>query len=154
MSALEALVLEQPLALWHLEHFEPQPFQAAHDPPLETERMLDLRHHGPTGSILEGQRVLALLGLVEQWPGRAIAWSYLSRHAGPRMLAITRLVRRALGRAPHRRVEAYVLRDFPSGIRWAALLGFECEAPELRAFVPLGHAASLWARVEEDRHGP
>jgi hypothetical protein len=85
-------------------------------------------------------------GLTQLWRGRAMAWSILSRRAGPHMLAIVRVVRRKLDAEPFRRVEMAVRVGFDPGCRFADLLGFVIESKAL-AFMPDGGDAFIYARV-------
>lgn len=81
-------------------------------------------------------------------PGRGYAWALLADDSGPHMHRITRAVRQFLDRAPWRRVEMTVEAGFESGLRWARLLGFECETPRpMRGFAPHGADCYLFSRV-------
>lgn len=103
---------------------------------------------GQSWTALYGARPVACGGLVEQWSGRAYAWSLLTREAGPHLLSLTREIRSLLDAAPFARIEMAVDADFKAGHRWAKLLGFECETPEpMQKFFPNGRAANLYARI-------
>lgn len=92
-------------------------------------------------------RVVAVIGLVQLWPGRRYVWAYLSRDSGPHMLALTRRVRRWLRYHGSGRLEAAVDPEFAAANRWARLLGFRCETPEgMREYVP-GKDFLLYARI-------
>lgn len=86
--------------------------------------------------VVDGDPVVCA-GTFEQWPGRHIAWAYLAHDTGPHMLWITREVKKALVRVEGR-VELTVRSDFPAGMKWAELLGFEVETPRLKRFGPSG----------------
>jgi hypothetical protein len=88
---------------------------------------------GPCWSVLVDDTPIACGGFQECWPGRSIAWAVLSDAAGAWMLPLTRAVRRGLREHPAERIEAQVLEGFHPGLRWATLLGFECEG-RLRRF--------------------
>lgn len=91
---------------------------------------------------------VACAGVVEMWPNRGHAWALLGDNAGPHMIAITRAIRAFLDALPLRRVEMAVDPDFPAALRWARMLGFECETPSpMRAYCPDGRGAYLFARV-------
>lgn len=96
-----------------------------------------------------GGRCLGAAGLLDVWPGRALAWTLLSKYAPPHMRAITRHVRFCVNAYPARRVEMVVLRSFVQGHRWATMLGFEYEG-HMRAYFQDGTDASLYARI---KHG-
>lgn len=93
-----------------------------------------------------GTDVLLCGGTLEMWPGRHLAWSYVSAAAGPHMLFVTREARKALAR-PKGRVEFAVRADFADGHRWARMLGFERETPRLRQYGPDGEDHVGYVRV-------
>ena len=76
-------------------------------------------------------------GTLEQWPGRHMAWAYLSKMTAPHMFAATReaykCVRQVFGR-----IEFTVRMDFIHGHRWARMLGFVVETPRLVGYGPQG----------------
>lgn len=76
-------------------------------------------------------------GLVEQWPGRYVAWTYLRLDAGKHMRWVTREVCKGLN-SQIGRLEMTVRADFPQGQRWAEMLGFHVEAPLLKEYGPEG----------------
>lgn len=91
--------------------------------------------------------VLAVGGLCEMWPGRATMWSYIDRRAAHHFVGIHRAALWMLDNCPFRRVEADVTVDFAPGHRWLKMLGFELEAPCLRAYLPDGEDCALYARI-------
>lgn len=86
-------------------------------------------------------------GIIPQWQDRAIAWAYLSAVCPPVMVAVHKAVARFLASCDIRRIETSVHCDFAAGHRWAVMLGFEMEAPRMRAYGADGHDAALYARV-------
>lgn len=96
-------------------------------------------------ALIEG-RPVACAGLVEMWPGRAIAWALLSRDAGPHFLKIHRAVARMLDLCPCHRVEAYADAGFPAASRWLETLGFAREGV-MRAFTADRRDCFLYARI-------
>lgn len=96
----------------------------------------------------EAGTVHAIAGVVPQWEGRAQAFAFIGANAGRHFLAIDRAVRRFLRDCPYRRVEAHVDVNFPAGMRWLELLGFERETERpMRKFSPDGRDCHLYARV-------
>lgn len=92
--------------------------------------------------------IVAVVGLLDQWEGRALAWAILAHDAGDRMLALTRAIADYLDVSDYRRIEATIDVGFLQGERWAKRLGFVNETPNSMAgFYPNGHAANLYARV-------
>jgi len=91
--------------------------------------------------------VIYCAGVLPVWPGRGIAWAYISMHACRHMLKVTRSVRRYLEITPHRRIEAAVDVGFEEGHRWMRLLDFNHEG-RLEAYAPDGHDVDLYARIK------
>ncbi len=85
-------------------------------------------------------------GYVDVAPGRATVWTLVGVLAAPRMIAISKMVKRYLDTLPHRRLEATVLYDFDAGRRWARMMGFQCEGL-MRYYTPTGEHHYLYARV-------
>lgn len=91
---------------------------------------------------------VAVLGLLEQWEGRCLAWAILASDAGRELLPLTRSIARYLDDCPYPRIEATIDTGFAQGHRWAKVLRFELETPEpMRKFYPNGNDAYLYARV-------
>ena len=87
-------------------------------------------------------------GVIEFWKNRGGLWAIVSKDCGPKeFVAVHRLVQSFLASLPYARLEFHVDVDFEQGHRWASLLGFEMEAPRLRAYQPNGRDAALYARV-------
>ena len=106
---------------------------------------------GHAWTAMDGEEPMACAGVVEAWSGRAYAWALLSAHAGPHMLALTRVIRSRLSTLRYRRVEMAVDAGFEAGCRWARLLGFHLETPApMRAYLPNSRPAYLFARVAHD----
>lgn len=98
----------------------------------------------------DGDEVICAGGVVEWWPDRGYAWSLMS----PRLwddrrawFAVHRAAVRMLSVVPYRRVEAAVAVNFTRARRWVERLGFELEAPCMRAYSPDGTDCALYARV-------
>lgn len=86
--------------------------------------------------VLDGEPIVCA-GTMEQWPGRHLAWAYVSRGTLPFLPWITENVKRKIENV-RGRIEFTVRADFPAGQRWAKRLGFEVETPLLRAYGPEG----------------
>ena len=100
---------------------------------------------------IANDRVIGCAGVVTHWPGRGEAWAALYQACGRHMPAIHMAARRFFTVCPLRRVEAIVGTSFTAGHRRARMLGFEVEAPLLRAYLPTGEDAVMYARVS---HAP
>lgn len=90
---------------------------------------------------------IALMGLQELWPGRALAWSFIGQNIGADMLAITRECRKVLDNCDYRRVELHVESWHGAGERWATMLGFKFES-SLASFFPDGGDGTMWVRIK------
>lgn len=101
----------------------------------------------PAQSLVDGDYVLMCGGLVDYWNGRALAWSVLDALAATHMMAATRAALAFLEEYAPKRVEMAVDVEFGPGHRWAQMLGFELEAPRMRAYHADGSDASLYARI-------
>lgn len=110
---------------------------------------------GPAVTVKRDGLVLACCGLVEQWYGRAVAWSLLSSHCtASDMLWLTREIRNFLNEvqqdAKYRRVEAVVHEPFTAGHRWVHMLGFKVEGV-MPCYTPCGETYVQYGRVVESR---
>lgn len=92
--------------------------------------------------------VQACLGLIEHWAGRAEAWAMLGAASRPVMPAMHKAVLQFLDKSPFQRIDAAVPADFDAAHRWVRMLGFECEAPLMRGYLPGGKDAALYARTK------
>jgi hypothetical protein len=92
--------------------------------------------------------VMAIGGIEPIWTGRAMAFIFISRNAGPHFRSVHKVVRSFLDNAPFRRIEASVDVGFAEGARWMKMLGFELEG-YMRAYRPDGSDMLLYAKVKE-----
>jgi len=97
--------------------------------------------------LLDGSPI-AVGGVAKLWENRAFVWSMMDRCAGPYFTAIHRAAKKALERAPYRRIEADTPCDFPQGHRWLRMLGFHVEAERMQAYMPDGADHTLYAKVK------
>jgi hypothetical protein len=89
--------------------------------------------------------VMACIGLVEFWPGRRMAWAYLSGRIGRQMVELTWKIRRWLRYHGEGRIEAYIDPKHAAAERWAMLLGFQREGA-LSEWIP-GKDYDMYARI-------
>lgn len=102
---------------------------------------------------VEGELQLCT-GVNVYWPNRGEAWAVFHPHCRKNFIALHHAVKRHLETVPLRRIEAGVDVDFAPGHRWMRALGFELEAPRLRAFLPDGRDASLYSKIRREvTHG-
>lgn len=142
------IVLEKFQAI-HFEKMKEEPSVApllAHFTPLHA-KALEATPYAYT--IMDGAngRVLMCAGISEYWAGRGEAWAMLASGLGHSFVPATKMVKRFLEVCPIRRIEAAVVIDHGPGHRWAQLVGFQLEAPLVRAYTPAGEDCSLYARI-------
>lgn len=132
------------------EHFwdvEVQPSQAYVRQYVEQEHIKTLEDM-QTFSCIEGDTVMACFGWLQIYPTRALLWAYLSKHAGPHMMSLTRIGKRTLQGLSYRRIEMEVDCEFEAGHRWAQMLGFHMEAERLKGFRMDGGDTAIYARIQ------
>lgn len=120
-----------PFAPWHALRFRVQEEQ-------EHETHI-LSHELPRGAITimhDNTTPMLIGGLSTPWTGRAVAWSLVSRYAGPVMRGLTRCAKNYIDSSGHRRIEMYVRATFEHGHRWAKMLGFRkaCDLPDFKPY--------------------
>ena len=86
-------------------------------------------------------------GIIPQWEGRSLAWSFLTQTGPKHFLAVHRAVKRALDACDVRRLEMTVDCDFPQAHRWARMLGFYMECERMTHYSPDGRDSSLYVRI-------
>lgn len=147
MPKLQLLIA--PFEVQDLSDFTVQPQQLGIDELRDREYAKYLQDNGPSFTVRRPDgRILCVLGLLDQWEGRALAWAILAHDAGDRMLPLTRAISHYLESCNYRRLEATIDVGFKQGERWAKRLGFFNETPApMQGFYPNGNAAYLYARV-------
>lgn len=131
------------------EHLESLIDQTPYLKPMLTEVILSsLEKSSAAGSIVNSDdQVLVCGGVTEYWPNRGEAWAFVSPAAKKHFLSVHKIVKDFLKICPIRRIEASVEIGFKSGHKWVQALGFELDAPLLKAFLPDGKDVSLYSRV-------
>lgn len=137
----------RPATILDLTGFRLDPRQAERMPTAFAVLAELIRGHAPIAVLVRGQ-VVAFAGLTIVWPGRALAWCFLSAEF-PRTawVAATRAARRVLDGVDIRRVEADIADGFAPAGRWAQMLGFRHEG-KMRAYWADGSDYHRWARVK------
>ena len=92
--------------------------------------------------------IVCCAGVVEYYKGRGEAWSYLGADLGSNMVPVYRAIKKYIDTIDVRRVEMTVDVDFEPGHRFAKLLGFELEAPRMKAYDINGRDKALYARIK------
>jgi len=131
----------------HLAALKLQGTQASAQPLMNLKHGQDLAESpGVAYTALEDGKPLVCAGMIELWPGRAYAWSYIAEGASRCWKSIHRAVLAALAVGRWQRVEMAVdVRD-PAAKRWAWHLGFEFEGVA-RKWTHDGRDVEIWARV-------
>lgn len=132
---------------WHIEKVEPQPDQSTEKPMLDSKIAEALAAH-PSYSLVDGDKVYGCGGIIEIWDGRASLWALFSRDIGKWLGIARKAALRLVKQSNCRRFEFDVAEGFTAGHRWARTLGFEVEAPLMKAFYPDGRNATLYALVK------
>jgi hypothetical protein len=131
----------------HWDQMEGQETTAHLTPLIPREQMSALTGSPYSYTLFSGDRIVAVAGVLEYWPGRGEAWAELAQVCRKDFLAIHNAAKRFLDVCPFVRVEATVDVDFVAAHRWAKLLGFEMEAPVMKKYGVDGHNYSLYART-------
>lgn len=93
---------------------------------------------------------LICAGIIELWPGRAMAWAAFDWAARPVMLEAHRRALAELDRCPYKRVEMYARPGFAEAVKWAKLLRFDLESC-MKHGAPDGSDLLVYARFKRSR---
>jgi hypothetical protein len=143
-----------PFELSHLEQIQQRP--VFHDKPQirESVKELMIRPGSHMGTIKLGEKILAVVGIVQIRAGFAEAWTLTSDEIKEAPLGFHKMVlamiRHAEKRYSIRRLQMTVKADYADGKRWAESLGFVKEGV-MRHFDVDGSNHILYARVNS--HG-
>lgn len=147
------MIVETAFKREHYEALVDSPVTAYMRKFVTPELLTALENNPHSRTILADGKPIAIGGLIIHHPGRAETWAIVDQKCRQHFLALHKLVKRVLGRARLRRIEAIVHNDYPQGHRWVKLLGFKCEAENMRAYSVEGKDASLYAMVTEASDG-
>lgn len=100
-------------------------------------------------TILAGDKVLSVGGVIELWTGRGEIWHLLSRDCGKWMTGIHRESVRFLDEANaiYPRLETGCEVEWPEAHRWLKMLGFEHERLA-RQYMPSGRDLDIYVRFK------
>ena len=136
-----------PFRRWHLAWLLADGAAAGGQMQFDIDTLAVLEKQNSWTAVLDGDPI-ACGGLVEQWPGRYTAWTYLNAKSGPHMRFVTRAVAEKLD-AVVGRIETTVRCDFKAGHRWMKLLGFEVETERMKAYGPEGEDHAGYVRFNK-----
>lgn len=124
---------------------------AAYLKPLLTPDVLESFRNRPlTHSIQQNGKVVFCGGVSLYYPGRGEAWAFFDSTCRQNFVPVFKIVKKWLNDCPVRRIEASVKVDDEQAHRWVRSLGFELEAPLLKAYRPDGADCALYSKV---KHG-
>jgi len=107
-----------------------------------------MEQHGIGQTAFADDHVLGFAGIIPIWPGRAMAYAYITEYArNNKFIFVHRSVQRFLDDCYIKRIEMAVQCDFEQGNRWARMLGFKLEAERMEHYQPDGEDCALYARV-------
>lgn len=129
--------------LWELDRADGRAYLAMNVTPAQAQAM----EGDQTFTGLMDGKVVAVGGIADLCPGRALLWSYMGPTAGRHMVALTRVAKRLIEMSTVDRLEADVDVDFEPGHRWLQLLGFELETPRMRKYRPDGGDMAKYVRI-------
>jgi len=135
-----------PFMASHLEQMELQGAQAYLSGWVSKKQGLALEKQRSFTGIVEGLPI-AVGGIINQWPGRGLAWAFLSDVGPKNFISIHRAASEFFNTSDLRRIEMTVDCEFYEAHRWAKMLGFSMEAERMAAYGPDGRDCSLYARV-------
>ena len=115
--------------------------------PLDVDALMMLEGQNSWTIVVDGAP-MACGGTMQQWPGRHTGWAYLNPNTGRHMAAVTRRAKALLDEVKGR-IEITVRCDFEPGHRWARMLGFEVETPEMKGYGPEGESHTGYVRFNK-----
>jgi hypothetical protein len=142
----------QPFKPHHLHELLLQPSQAMMQPTLSIPGYGEgLAAAGPAFTGIHNDEVIACMGLIPQWEGRAVAWGLIGSEAAPHFVGITKAIFKTMKMYPFRRIETAVATNFDQGHRWMGMLGFQNEGT-MKSFTPMGDDCDLYARISHEHY--
>jgi hypothetical protein len=109
-----------PFEAWHVEAIELQDAQRSTEGFYTPEQLVAA---GDAITVVEGETILMCGGRarrLDHW----VLWALLSKHAGRKMIGLTRIVKRAM-QVTSGEMRVIVHRNFKAGIRWVRILGLK-----------------------------
>lgn len=138
----------EPFTVDHYRALVVQPAQAEVRAYFTEKHAEDMAKFPAFAAVSDEGQVLAIGGLWEPWPNRAIGWAVLGAELKHEFVAIHRAVLAYFARCGKARIEITVQEHFVEAHRWAKALGFRCETPRgMPRYDPAGRTHYLFARV-------
>lgn len=136
-----------PFRLEHLARLDVQDYQRP-----DRDRLLELpqRHvleDMSSYTIVDGDEPFICGGVMEMAPWRGLAWCYLAKDLGTKMVLAHRVAKRLVDAVPYDRVEFEIRSEHEEGHRWVQLLGFELETACVRKYRYDGGDIARYVRI-------
>ena len=117
------------------------------------EKIEALANFGMGGALIDGDKIVAIIGYYEMWTGCFEVWAFpcadIERHAMLYLRTTKRYIQMIERTHDPRRLQTTSFAD-PLHDRWMRFLGFECETPNgMRNYSILGQTFNLWSKVYE-----
>lgn len=134
----------------HLDNFDLQEEQVFMSEYINDQYKEILVLGGPAFTGLIDGKPIVISGVLQADVHLGTAWLLLTKDARNHMLSVTRGVSNFLENTPIKRIQTAIRRDFKEGHRWAKILGFTNETPEMgmRGYGPDGQTHDLYARIK------
>lgn len=104
-------------------------------------------------SCFHGETLLGVGGVILSHASRGEAWGIVAPNIRRHFLGLHHAVKGYLQNVKVNRIEAVVHTDYEPGHRWVKALGFELEAPLMKAYALDGKDAALYAITKGDSDG-
>lgn len=141
-----------PFMSLHLEGFKAQDDQGLVNKYMISKEYIEtISQYGQVYTGCVDGKPMIFAGMVQVHPHIGMLWAILSEDCRHHMIGATRAVKEFLEKHNHiPRLETAVKRDFKEGHRWAKMLGFVNETPEIgmRNYSEEGHTYDLYARCK------
>lgn len=146
-----------PFIAEHLINMELRPAEAARlqADPQAIARVHSLAQFGIGGTLILDEKVIAVFGYFEKWPGIYDIWAFPSIHveqyAVVYLKTVKRHIRALLETHPVKRLET-TSPDDEQHNAWMRFLGFECETPNgMKHYSVLGETYNMWSLIPKDQ---
>lgn len=133
----------------HLQGFDLQKEQSLFNKYLIDQYYIDtIGQYGEAWTGLVDGKVKVIAGVIQPHQHIGMVWALLSKDCNKHMIGATRAISRWLEDCKILRLETAIRREFPEGHRWAEMLGFTNETPEvgMKNFGLDGKTYDLYAR--------
>ena len=136
----------------HVETLVLQPWQESSYAAMTPELLEDLAL-GPSYSLINNGVTLGCGGILHKWGSVALCWTWISEMGPKNFIRFHREAVECVETAleHYDRLELYVKAGFTEGHRWAKILGFQLEVPNMKKALQDGSDAALFVRIAGER---